>query len=110
MKKCTNIFISIYNCPSKFTIHFVYIELKMVISLLVHLLCNRCLAIKKKGRENQKFLPATSFSSSSASSLRSCSFPTGCVAGTVTPGICGRQHGGVRARGEFRQSKRNFLS
>lgn len=34
----------------------------------------------------------------------------GCVAGTVTPGIWGRQHGGVRARGEFRQSKRNFLS
>lgn len=55
-------------------------------------------------------LPAVSFSSSSASSLRSCSFPTGCVAGTVTPGIWGRQHGGVRARGEFRQSRRNFLS
>ncbi|TNN38109.1 hypothetical protein EYF80_051734 [Liparis tanakae] len=36
--------------------------------------------------------------------------PIGCVAGTVTPGIWGRQHGGVRARGEFRQSKRNFLS
>lgn len=55
-------------------------------------------------------LPAVSFSSSSASSLRSCSFPTGWVAGTVTPGIWGRQHGGVRARGEFRQSRRNFLS
>lgn len=51
-----------------------------------------------------------SFSSSSASSLRSCNFPMGCVAGTVTPGIWGRQHGGVRARGELRQSKRNFLS
>lgn len=55
-------------------------------------------------------LPAVSFSSSSASSLRSCSFPTAWVAGTVTPGIWGRQHGGVRARGEFRQSRRNFLS
>lgn len=55
-------------------------------------------------------LPAVSFSSSSASSLRSCSFPIGWVAGTVTPGIWGRQHGGVLARGEFRQSRRNFLS
>lgn len=58
----------------------------------------------------QALIPPTSFSSSSASSLRSCNFPMGCVAGTVTPGIWGRQHGGVRARGEFRQSKRNFLS
>ena len=55
-------------------------------------------------------VPAMSFSSSSISSLRSCSFPMGCVAGIVTPGIWGRQHGGVLAMGEFRHSSKNFLS
>lgn len=32
------------------------------------------------------------------------------TAGLVTPGMSGRQQGGVRAKGELRQSRRNFRS
>lgn len=44
------------------------------------------------------------------SSLLSCSCSAGCSEGLVTPGMWGRQQGGVRAIGEFRHSKRNFRS
>lgn len=54
-------------------------------------------------------LPARSFSSSN-SSFSSWSLERGWREGMVTPGIWGRQHGGVRAIGEFLQSSKNFLS
>jgi len=59
--------------------------------------------------EQTATLPARSFSSSN-SSLSSCSLDIGCWEGMVTPGIWGKQQGGVRAMGEFLQSRRNFLS
>lgn len=43
-------------------------------------------------------------------SLLSSSCSAGCTEVMVTPGMWGRQQGGVRAIGELRHSKRNFRS